>query len=111
MRRRTFMKTALHAAAIAVIEDARSQTAAGIRLGFDTYSLRAWRWKAMQFIDYAANLKLDSIQLSSLGDYENLEPAYLQTVKDRAAAAAIVLDGGIGCICASSKSWNAKEGT
>jgi sugar phosphate isomerase/epimerase len=89
----------------------QSQTPAGIRLGFDTYSLRAWRWKAIQFIDYAANLKLDSIQLSSLGDFEDLEPAYLQTVKDRAAAAAIVLDGGIGCICSSSKSWSAKEGT
>ena len=112
MRRRTFLKTALHASAAgAVIEEVRSQTPAGIRLGFDTYSLRAWKWKAIQFIDYAASLKLDSIQLSSLGDYESLDPLYLQKVKDRASSAGIVLDGGIGCICSSTKSWNAKEGT
>lgn len=65
----------------------------------------------MQFIDYAANLKLDSIQLSSLGDYESLDPVYLRKVKERASSAGIVLDGGIGCICNSTKSWNAKEGT
>ncbi len=87
------------------------QTSPGIRLGFDSYSLRAWHWTALQFIDYAANLKLDSIQLSSLSDYESLEPAYLQKVKGRATAAGLSLDGGIGCICPSSKSWNPKEGT
>ncbi len=112
MRRRTFLKTTLQAAAaLTAIEDLRSQSPAGIRLGFDTYSLRAWKWKAIQFIDYAANLKLDSIQLSSLGDFESFDPAYLQKVKDHAASAGLMLDGGIGCICDSSKSWNAKEGT
>src|SRR6185436_14165112 len=90
---------------------AQAQTPSGIRLGFDSYSLRAWHWNAIQFIDYAAGLKLDTIQLSSLNDYESLAPAYLQRVKDRAAAAGIVLDGGIGCICSSSKSWTGKEGT
>lgn len=117
MRRRTFLKTTLHAAAavaathVAFVQEVRSQTPAGIRLGFDTYSLRAWKWKAIQFIDYAANLKLDSIQLSSLDDFESLDPPYLQKVKDHASAAGIVLEGGIGCICDSTKSWNAKEGT
>jgi sugar phosphate isomerase/epimerase len=111
------MKTTLHTtAALAAAQAIQSQTSQnqmpqGIRLGFDTYSLRAWHWKAIQFIDYAANLKLDSIQLSSLGDYETLDPAYLRRVKDHAAGAGIMLDGGIGCICSSSKSWNAKEGT
>ena len=108
MRRRTFLKTTLSAAAA---QQLSSQTAGGTRLGFDTYSLRAWKWNAMQFIDYAANLKLDSIQLSSLADYESLDAAYLQKVKARASSAGIVLDAGIGCICDSTKSWNAKEGT
>ena len=82
-----------------------------IRLGFDSYSLRAFRWKATQFLDYAAGLKLDSVQLSSLGDYETLEPAYLQNVKDHAARAGLTIDGGIGCICPTSRSWNPREGT
>ena len=44
-----------------------------IRLGFDTYSLRAFKWNATQFIEYAASQKLDSIQLSSLNDFESFE--------------------------------------
>ena len=79
-----------------------------IRLGFDTYSLRAYKWNALQFIEYAAAQKLDSIQLSSLNDFESLEPAYLAKVKEQAARAGIQLDGGIGCICPSARrarSW------
>ena len=39
-----------------------------IKLGFDSYSIRAFQWKAIQLLDYAAGLKLDTVQLSSLGD-------------------------------------------
>ena len=41
-----------------------------IKLGFDSFSIRAFQWKAIQLLDYAAGLKLDTVQLSSLGDYE-----------------------------------------
>jgi Sugar phosphate isomerases/epimerases len=85
--------------------------ARGIRLGFDSYSLRAFGWKAVALIEYAAAQKLDSIQLSSLGDYESFEPSYLQKVKDTAARSGISIDGGIGCICPSSKSWSPKYGS
>jgi sugar phosphate isomerase/epimerase len=91
--------------------NARGAPGEGIRLGFDTYSVRAFKWKDIQLIDYAAGLKLDTIQLSSLGDYESLEPAHLQKVRDHAERAGLGLDGGIGCICPISKSWSAKEGT
>ena len=73
-----------------------------VKLGFDTYSLRAFNWKAPQLLSYAANLKLDTIQISSLGDYESLDPAYLQKVKDQADRLHIQVDGGTGCICPSS---------
>src|SRR5512141_795798 len=74
MLRRTFL------GAMAGVAAARPQAPAptGIRLGYDSYSLRAWRWNALQHIEYAAGLKLDSIQISSLTEFENLEPAYLQ---------------------------------
>ena len=89
-----------------------SQAAPGnIRLGFDTYSLRAFKWNATQFIEYAASQKLDSIQLSSLNDFESFEPAYLARVKDQASRAGLQLDGGIGCICPSAKAWKDKDGT
>jgi len=85
-------------------------SAVPIRLGFDTYSIRAFQWKAFQLLDYAAGLKLDTIQLSSLDDYESLEPAYLAKVKEHAAKAGIAIDAGMGCVCSLSTAWNAKNG-
>ena len=81
-----------------------------IKLGFDSYSIRAFEWKAIQLLDYAAGLKLDTVQLSSLGDYENLDAGYLQKVKDHAARVGVQIDAGIGCICPSSPAYNKKEG-
>jgi len=81
-------------------------SAVPIKLGFDTYSLRAFKWKAPQLVDYAGSLKLDTIQISSLDEYESKEPAYLRKIKDQAARYNMVLDGGMGCICPSSRSFN-----
>ncbi|HUS06269.1 MAG TPA: TIM barrel protein [Bryobacteraceae bacterium] len=109
MLRRQFLQAA--AAITGVSSIARSQMQAnGIRLGFDSYSLRAFHWKAIPLIEYAAAQKLDAIQLSSLEDYESFEPAYLTSVREAAARLGITIDAGIGCICPSSKSWNAKHG-
>ena len=83
----------------------------GMKLGFDSYSLRAWKWNAMQLLDYAASLKLDTIQISGLDEYESLEPDYLRRVRDKASSAKITIDSGIGSICRTSKSWNPKNGT
>lgn len=81
-----------------------------IRLGFDTYSLRAWKWKDIEFLDYAAKLKLDSVQISSVNDFASLEPQHLAKVKQRAAELGISIDGGTGCICPTTKSWSARNG-
>jgi 3-oxoisoapionate decarboxylase len=108
MRRRTFLQTASTAAAVAVMSHAAEPTP--IKLGFDSYSIRAFKWKAIQLLDYAASLKLDTVQLSSLGDYESLDPAYLRQVKDHAAQVGVSIDAGIGCICPSSTAYNKKEG-
>ena len=80
-----------------------------IKLGFDTYSVRAFNWKAPQLLEYAANLKLDTIQFSSMSDYASFDPAYLQKVKDQADRLHIQVDGGTGCICPSSRAF-AKNG-
>lgn len=77
-----------------------------IKLGFDTYSLRAFKWKGMQLLDFAAEQKLDTIQFSALGDYGGLDAANLQKVKDRAAQLNVSIDSGMGCICETSKSFN-----
>src|SRR5260370_6164187 len=109
MHRRALLQTmaGLGAAAAAAPED---QPVVPIRLGFDTYSIRAFKWKAIQLLDYAAGLKLDTIQFSSLEDYASLDQVYLASVKDRAAKLGIAIDGGMGCICPLSARWEPKLG-
>jgi hypothetical protein len=112
MDRRTFLQTASSVAfglQQTIAEPAKSN-AVPIRLGFDTYSLRAFQWKAMQLLDWAATQKVDTIQISSSGDYESLEPAHLARVREHAASLGIALDAGIGCICPTSTSWSAANG-
>jgi sugar phosphate isomerase/epimerase len=106
MLRRTFLESASLAAAAA----ASPAPGDGIRLGFDSYSIRAYNWKAIQLLDYAAGLNLDTVQLSSLNDYESLDPAYLARVKEHAARTGVSIDAGVGCICPSSASYNKNQG-
>ncbi len=80
-----------------------------IRLGFDVYSVRAFHWKAMQLVDYAARLRLDTIQISSTNDYESLEPQYLEKVRNYAVSKGLKLEAGTGCICPTSTSYNPKS--
>ncbi len=80
------------------------------RLGLDSYSIRAWKWKALELLGYAASLKLDAVQISNVAEYESLEPRHLAKVKDRAAELGIAIDGGTGCICPTAKSWNPRQG-
>src|SRR3989440_1949736 len=105
MLRRTFLQTASGAALAA----AATGPGDGIRLGFDTFSIRDFGWKDIQLLDYAASQKLDTIQLSSLDDYESLDPAHLAKVKDHAERVGIAIDAGIGCICDAAKSWDPKD--
>ena len=107
MLRRTFLQSTT-AAALAAAAKAQGKN---IRLGFDSFSIRDLGWKDIRLIDYAASLKLDTIQLSSLNDYESLEPAHLAKVKDHAERAGITIDAGIYTICEASSSWNPKEGS
>ncbi len=62
----------------------------------------------MQLIDYAASLKLDTVQISSVGDYESIEPAHLERVKNYAAQRGVAIDGGTGCVCPTSSSFTPK---
>ncbi len=86
-----------------------ARAAGGIALGLDAYSVRAFQWKAMRLLDYAAGLKLNSIQISAPGDYESIEPAHLAKVKRRAAELGITLDAAIGKVCPTTGPWRQKE--
>jgi len=82
-----------------------------IRLGYDTYSLRSWKWDGMQHLNFASQQGLDAIQFSSNDDYGDTSPEALRRVKERAAELGIRIDAGTGCVCELSKSWNPKDGS
>lgn len=105
MLRRRFLQNVAGAAATPLM-----QGASPLRLGYDTYSIRAYHWKALQHLEYAASLKLDTVQISSLSDYESLEPAHLAKIKDVADRAGLTIDGGIGCFCPTAASYNKRDG-
>ncbi|HEY3939311.1 MAG TPA: sugar phosphate isomerase/epimerase [Bryobacteraceae bacterium] len=112
MQRRAFLKAALRSsAAMAVPLESVSAGQANLKLGFDTYSLRAFKWKSLQFLDYAASLKLDAIQISSLEDFESLDPGHLRQVRAKAERLGITIDAGTGCICPLSRSWLPSSGS
>jgi sugar phosphate isomerase/epimerase len=105
MQRRTLLKT-LTAAGIAPL--ASAMAAPPLKLGIDAYSIRAYQWKALRHIEYAASLRLDAVQIS-FDDYDSLEPAYLAQVKDAADRAGLLLEGDIGCICPSAAGFSKRE--
>ncbi len=111
MERRTFLQSIPAAPLSAMgVNLQMSAPGAGIPLGYDTYSIRAFKWKAIELIDYAAKIELDSIQISSVGDYESLDDAYLARVKDHIKRQGLSVEGGTGCICPTSRSYSPKNG-
>jgi len=110
--RRKFLVSlaAAGAASLAAPGAGRAQTAAAkTKLGFDNFSVRTLGWKAPQLIDYAAALQVDTLLLSDLEVYENLEDSYLDQVRARAARAEIELQVGTSSICPTSGSYDAKK--
>ncbi len=105
MLRRSFLQV-VPASAFISAATAAPAGPSPVKLGYDTYSIRAWKWKAPQLLDYAASQKLDAIQISDINEFESFEPAYLARIKEQAARLNIVIDAGIGCVCPTSKAFN-----
>src|SRR2546427_7185297 len=101
MHRRSFLQTAAFQSAIsagvafAQAGTAQNSLGAGIKLGFDTYSVRAFKWKDIQLLDYAASLKADTVQISDSADYTSTEPTHLAAVKEHAAEMGLGNDAGV----------------
>ena len=65
-------------------------------LGIDSYSIRAYRWKALELIDYASRQGAQALQIS-LNDLESTDSAYLEKVKQAAQSTGLYLDAAAGC--------------
>lgn len=108
--RRDFLKTTAFASAATV---AGAVPAPKIKVGLDNFAVRAMGWKAPKLIEYAAELKCDSILISDLPAFESLDEAYLRDVKAKADALKVGIYLGSWSICPTSvrfkKDWGTAE--
>lgn len=82
-----------------------------IKLGYDNFAVRGMGWKAPQLIDYAAQLKCDTLFISDLVSYDSLDDVALADVKAKADDAGVELYVGGWSICPTSKSFKPDWGT
>lgn len=110
MNRRSFIASTLATAAAPSASKANIMDGK-LPMGLDHFSVRATGWKAAQYIDYAASLKLDTIFLSELVVFESFEDAYLKSLKEQARRLGIQIYVGTGSVCESSNTWKPSHGT
>ena len=86
-----------------------------VKLGVDTYTLRALRWKAFEMLDYASKMGLDSVQFSELPHLGTMEQAqdesYLKRVRAHAGKLGIKIEAGTWGVCPTNPGFNRKYGT
>ena len=118
MQRRSFLQGLVTSATAAIARPLRAAAPSPrpgaplkIKLGMDNFAVRAMGWKAPELIDYAAQLKLDSLLISDLDAFESLDDAPLREIKRRADAAGVALYVGSWSICPTSKSFRPNRGT
>lgn len=111
MNRRNFLRQTTFASAALAASQLRSAGVPGLKLGLDHFALRATGWKAAQYIEYCAALKVDTCFISELHIFENFEDAYLQGLKAQADKAGLQLYVGTGCVCPTSNTWKDTYGT
>lgn len=113
--RREFLATVTTAvAATAVVPTTFAQGDAaprklGIKLGLDNFAVRDMKWKAPQLIDYAAQLKTDSLFITDLGPFEKTDDAYLGDLRKMAADKGLQIQLGSWSICPTSKAWRKEK--
>lgn len=86
-----------------------------VRLGVDTYTLRALGWKAFEMLDYASKIGLDSVQFSELPHLGTMEQAqdesYLGRVRAHAENLGIRIEAGTWGVCPTNPGFNRKYGS
>ena len=117
--RRDFLKvisTAAAAAAVTPSTYAQADAASHktrIKLGMDNFAVRAMKWKAPQLIDYAAQLKTDSLFITDFAPFEKFDDGYLGDIRKMAADKGLQIQLGSWSICPTSarfkKDWGTAE--
>jgi sugar phosphate isomerase/epimerase len=113
-RRDFFKATAAATAALAASPGTAlraENSPGGIKLGMDNFAVRALHWKADQLIDYAAQLKTDSLFITDLDAFASFDEAYLKGLRQKAAERDLQIQLGTWSICPTSKAFKNKWGT
>ncbi len=92
------------------LADRQRRDESKVPLGFDGHSMRAMKWKAPQFVQFAAEQNLDAVLINNLPLFESLEEAYLRRLKDQADKHDLKIFMGAGSICENGSSFNRKYG-
>ncbi|MBX3279391.1 MAG: sugar phosphate isomerase/epimerase [Acidobacteria bacterium] len=108
--RRTFLQQTA-GVATTIMSLNHSNNPAGIKLGFDNYSIRAMGWRAPQLLEYAATQKVDTVLFSDLEVYEGHSDAYLAEIRAQARDIGIEIEVGTGSICPTSKTFDTRYGS
>jgi 3-oxoisoapionate decarboxylase len=109
--RRTFLKAGVAAtAAVALAPNSFAQERK-TKLGLDNFAVRAMKWKADALIDYAAQLKTDSLFITDFNAFENFEDSYLSDLKKKAADKGLQIQLGTWSICPTSRAFKKDWGT
>ena len=87
-----------------------SNSSSRVPLGLDGHSMRAMKWKAPQFIQFAAEQKLDAVLINNLHLFESQEESYLLGLKKTADEHALRIYLGAGSICENGTSFNNRYG-
>ncbi len=116
VNRRAFLKTAAVATTALALSDI-STPATGvvgdrkIKLGLDNFSVRALKWKADALIDYAVQLRTDSLFITDLDAFESFDEKYLEGLRKKAADKDLQIHLGSWSICPTSKAFRKNWGT
>jgi sugar phosphate isomerase/epimerase len=97
--------------AAGAVPAAQDPPAPRLQLGIDNFAVRAMQWKAPDLIQYAADLKVDSLFITDLDALERLDNDYLGSLRSRAADSGLRIQLGTWSICPSSKVFKNKWGT
>src|SRR2546423_6874377 len=116
VNRRAFLKAGAVASTAVVLSNVSTASAGvvgekKIKLGLDNFSVRALKWKADALIDYAIQLRTDSLFLTDLDCFESFENSYLEGLRKKAADHDLQIHLGSWSICPTSKAFRNTWGT
>ncbi|MBG88057.1 MAG: xylose isomerase [Verrucomicrobiales bacterium] len=80
-------------------------------LGFDNYSIRAFRWNAEQLLEYAVTQKVSHLFLSDLGVFRRKTEGALRQFRSRAHDLGITIHVGTLSVCPGSVMFDRSKGS